>query len=87
MNLKKGTPANQDIISKKFRFYDSLFLDVLQRKNELGPSLFNIMYSKYPVQKIFSYLDEQTSFAEDLDIMVGFPWPPFLHSFVKYSTR
>jgi lycopene beta-cyclase len=87
LNLKKGTPANQDIISKKFRFYDSLFLDVLQRKNELGPSLFNIMYSKYPVQKIFSYLDEQTSFAEDLGIMVGFPWPPFLHSFVKYSTR
>lgn len=86
-NLKAGRPANQGLISPKFRLYDALFLDVLNRQNHLGPKLFEIMYAKYPVQQIFAYLDDQTSFAEDLAIMVGFPWPPFLRSLVKYVTR
>lgn len=87
VNLKSGRPADKDLISQKFRFYDSLFLDVLNRQNELGPELLETMYTKFPVQKIFSFLDDQTSFAEDLGIMASFPWAPFLHSFVRYSTR
>jgi lycopene beta-cyclase len=86
-NLIEGRPANKGIISKKFRFYDSLLLDILSRKNEMGPELFKIMYSKYPVQKIFAFLDDQTSFSEDLGIMIGFPSKPFLQSFFKYLTR
>ncbi len=86
-NLKAGRQANHGLIPHKFRFYDALFLDVLNRQNELGPKLFEIMYSKYSVQQIFAYLDDQTSFAEDLGIMVGFPWPPFLKSLVKHVTR
>jgi len=86
-NLKAGRPVNQGLISPNFRLYDALFLDVLHRQNELGPELFAIMYTKYPVQKIFAYLDDQTSFAEDLGIMVGFPWPPFLRSLVNHVTR
>jgi len=86
-NMKAGRPANQGLIPYKFRFYDALFLDVLNRQNELGPKLFEIMYAKYSVQQIFAYLDDQTSFAEDLGIMVGFPWPPFLKSLVKHVTR
>jgi lycopene beta-cyclase len=86
-NLKAGRPANKGVIPHKFRFYDALFLDVLYRQNQLGPKLFETMYAKYPVQKIFAYLDDQTSFAEDLGIMVGFPWPPFLRSLVNHVTR
>jgi lycopene beta-cyclase len=86
-NLKAGRPANEGLISPKYRFYDALFLDVLYRQNELGPRLFEIMYTKYSVQQIFPYLDDQTSLAEDFGILVGFPWPPFLRSLVKYVTR
>jgi len=86
-NLKLGRSANKGLISQKFRFYDALFLDVLHRQNELGPVLFETMYTKYPVQKIFAFLDDQTSLAEDLSILVGFPWRPFLHSLTKYIVR
>jgi lycopene beta-cyclase len=87
LNLKEGSRPNKGIISKKFRFYDSLLLDVLNRQNEIGPQLFEIMYAKNPVQKTFSFLDDQTSFAEDLSIMIGFPTKPFLHSLIKHITR
>ena len=86
-NLKLGKQADQGLISEKFRLYDSLFLDVLNRRNELGPQLFETMYSKIPVQKIFSFLDDQTSFAEDLVIMTKFPSRQFTHSFIKYVSR
>ena len=86
-NLKAGRPADKNLISPKFRFYDSLFLDVLKRQNELGPGLFEVMYTKHPVQTIFSFLDNQTNFANDLNIISGFPWAPFLRSFTKYVAR
>jgi lycopene beta-cyclase len=86
-NLKEGLPINKGIISKKFRVYDSLFLDILNRRNEKGPELFEIMYTKFTIQKIFSFLDDETSFTEDLGIMLGFPTLPFTHSFLKYLTR
>jgi lycopene beta-cyclase len=86
-NLKAGRPANKGLISPKFRFYDSLFLDVLNRHNELGPELFETMYAKHPVQTIFSFLDNQTNFANDLNIISGFPWAPFLRSFTRYVMR
>jgi lycopene beta-cyclase len=86
-NLKSGRAANKGLISKKFRFYDALLLDILKRENELGPKLFEILYSKCSVQKIFSFLDDNTSLAEDLSIMYGLPWSPFLRAFTKYISR
>lgn len=86
-NMKAGYAADKGLISAKFRFYDALFLDVLYRQNELGPQLFETMYSNYPVQTIFSFLDNQTGLKSDLNIISGFPWAPFLCSFKRYITR
>jgi lycopene beta-cyclase len=86
-NLKSGRAANEGLVSQKFRFYDAIFLDVLNRKNEMGPQLFEIMYTRYPVQKIFSYLDDQTRLNEDLSIVVGFPWLPFMRSLINHLSR
>lgn len=86
-NLMLGRNANYGLISKKFRLYDSLFLDILNRKNYLGPALFETMYSKISVQKIFSFLDDQTNFLEDLSIMSKFRSSHFIYAFTKYITR
>lgn len=86
-NLKAGSPANTGLFSSKFRFYDSVFLGVLQAQNELGPSLFNGMYAKNEIQKIFAFLDNETSLAEDLGIISSFPKRPFLRSFFSQFRR
>lgn len=85
-NLKTGRPANTGLFSKKFQFYDSVFLGVLQAQNELGPSLFNGMYAKNEIQKIFAFLDNETSLGEDLGIISSFPKEPFLRSLFNYLT-
>ena len=86
-NLMLGRNANDGLISKKFRLYDSLFLDILHRKNYMGPALFETMYFKISVQKIFSFLDDQTNFREDLSIMSKFRSSHFIYAFTKYITR
>ncbi len=82
-NIKLNKQPNDGLIKMKFRIYDILFLDVLYRQNYRGPELFNIMYTKIPVQTIFAFLDDQTNFKQDLSIMFRFPWTPFLFSVVK----
>jgi lycopene beta-cyclase len=71
-NLKAGRDPSKGLLSKKFRFYDSIFLNVLYNHNDLGPSIFSDMYTKNRATRILKFLDEETSIAEDLGIMLSF---------------
>ena len=77
-NLKNNYSPEKGILNKKFRFYDSLYLDVLVNHNELGESIYTDMYLKNPIQQILKFLDEETSFLEELRIGVSFKFSPFL---------
>lgn len=85
-NIKVGKPLMNGLYSKKFRFYDAIFLGVLSKQNGLGPSLFEAMYLKNSVQSIFTFLDEASCLREDLRIIKGFPKAPFLRSLAQYIT-
>lgn len=62
----------------KFWFYDLLFLDVLYRRNDLGSSVFSSLFKKGNPTLIFKFLDEETSFSEDLQVMLKCPKVPFI---------
>lgn len=82
-NIKKGANPSADLLNKKFRWYDAIFLDVLSQKNELGEEIFTNLYSRNSPQEIFRYLDEETSIKEDLRIMSSLYHPQFLKSFFR----
>lgn len=82
-NIRNGELPSRGLINKKFRFYDSLFLNVLYNKNELGPDLFTMMYCKNPIQRIFSFLNEETTLLQDLGIMNSFPKAPFNKALIR----
>ncbi|MEM6361165.1 MAG: lycopene cyclase family protein [Bacteroidota bacterium] len=82
-NIVQGKAPAEGLISSKHRFYDALFLDVLYSKNYLGPDLLATMYQKNKVQQIFKFLNEETSFLEDLKIMSTFPMAPFNKALLK----
>ena len=86
-NLKEGKMPSKGIVSPKFRYYDSLFLHILQNKNHLGEKLFRTMYKKNPAWKIFKFLDEGTTFVEDLKIMSTFDPRPFMEAIIKNLVR
>lgn len=67
----------------KYNFYDSLFVDVLYSNNHLGKEIFSNMFTKVSPNLILKFLDEQTSFYEDLQIILACPKLPFLKALFK----
>lgn len=82
-NIKSGLQPSHNLQSKKFRKYDAIFLDVLEKRNDLGEELFTKFYTRNSIQDIFRFLDEETKISEDLKIMKSLFHPQFLKSFFK----
>ncbi len=62
----------------KFWVYDLLFIDVLFKNNALGSTVFSSLFKKGNPVLIFRFLDEETSFLEDLKVMWKCPKIPFM---------
>ncbi|MCL6218061.1 lycopene cyclase family protein [Zunongwangia pacifica] len=82
-NIKSGHEPSKDLFRKKYKIYDAIFLDVLARRNDKGEQIFSKFYRKNSVEEIFAYLDEETSFSEDLKIMFSLFDPEFIISFFR----
>ena len=68
-NIKKGISPHKGIHNKRHWFYDLIFLNVLTNHNHLGVDIFSTFYQKHPVERIFRFLDSESSLAEDLRII------------------
>lgn len=71
----------------KFWFYDLIFLDVLDQRNELGSQVFSSLLIKGNPELVFKFLNEETSFLEDLKVMLKCPTYPFLKAFLRVIFR
>lgn len=67
----------------KFWFYDLLFLDVLYRRNDLGSKVFSSLFKKGNPTLIFKFLDEETTFWEDLQVIWKCPKGLFIRALFK----
>ncbi len=56
---------------------DSVLLNVLQHKRHPADDIFTRLYERNPPDRIFRFLDEDTSLWEDLRIMSSVPLGPF----------
>lgn len=86
-NIKNEKPPSSNLMSKKFKFYDAIFLDVLNRNNEKGIWIFERFYSKNSVGTIFRFLDEETSFKEEVLIMKSLFSMTFIKAFFRVLFR
>lgn len=67
----------------KFWFYDLLFIDVLYKNNVLGSNLFSSLFKKRNPILIFRFLDGETTFLEDIKVMLRCPRFPFIKAFLN----
>lgn len=80
--LKLNTTPKPTAWQTRFRFYDEVLLNILYRQNRKGPEVFERMYAKNEAHKIFKFLDEETTFAEELKIMWNTDRPLFVKSVI-----
>ena len=64
----------------QFRLFDTLLLDIMQRRGEVTRDLFRQLFERNPVGRIFQFLDEKTSWADNLRIMNSVSPGPFMRS-------
>lgn len=69
--------------STKYNGYDLLFLDVLANDNARGAELFSRLFDKTDVKTLLKFLDESSSFAEDLSIILAVPRVTFTKTLIR----
>ena len=84
-NIKSGRIPGDNLINKRFRKFDAIFLDVLQKRNDLGEELFYKFYAQNDISKTFEFLDEQTWMNQNLKIMFSLYHPEFLKAFFRQT--
>jgi lycopene beta-cyclase len=81
--LSKETDFRKFHKTDKFWFYDLLFLDVLYRRNDLGSKVFSSLFKKGNPTLIFKFLDEETTFWEDLQVIWKCPKGLFVNALLR----
>jgi lycopene beta-cyclase len=71
--LKSKTDLRSFHKKNRFWFYDLLLIDILYHKNQIGSHIFASMFRRGQVEPIFKFLDEESSLAEDLNIILRCP--------------
>lgn len=70
--------------SGRFNFYDSVLLKVLIDKSVPGEKVFTDLFKNNPAQKVFKFLDNESSVAEELKIISSLPTLPFLKAGIRH---
>ncbi len=78
-NLKANQTPSKGLFKSKYTFYDKVFLKVLKDENHKGEWIFEQFYNKNTIQTMFRFLDEESTFKEELKVM----WSLFSWSFIK----
>jgi len=68
---------------KRFQWYDRTLLEVIISKRMSGKNIFSRMFSKVNPEKILKFLDNESTFLEDLSIMYSLPTSKFLPAGIK----
>ena len=67
----------------RYRFYDSVMLRVLQENAVSGKDFFTGLFQKLPAPLVFRFLDEDSTFADDIQLLSAPPTWPFFKTALK----
>ena len=68
---------------KKFQLYDAVLLRVLHDKKLDGASIFTAIFSKNPPDRVFRFLNNESTLIDDLHIMASVPTRVFLPAAIQ----
>ena len=68
---------------KRFNFYDSVLLKVLDEGRVGGKKLFTDLFERNPIDKIFKFLDNESTVGEEIKIISTLPTMPFLKAGIR----
>jgi lycopene beta-cyclase len=85
--MKHQHPFDLPAGGPRRRFYDALLLEILAREPLAGRPIFEAMFTRNPIGRIFRFLDEQSSLLEDFLLIASLPPQPFLRALGRWARR
>ena len=81
--INESTFAIDNPSKPRYRYYDKLLLHVLSTSTLESRKIFMHLFKNNSIDKIFDFLNEDTSFIKDVNIMSSVPYWPFLKAMAK----
>ncbi len=83
-----GKPSRKPSwFSRRFKLYDSVLLNVLEKHRHPADDVFTRFYAKNHPVNAFRFLDEDTQFIDELRFFASYPWWPFTVAFFDVLRR
>lgn len=80
VGLEKGLPPTATTPGGRFHFYDRLLLHILQHDGGQAREIFRRLFRHNHMTRILRFLDERSSFWEEILIFSRLPFAPFLRA-------
>ena len=89
---KQGNPiVSPNLWNRRFSFYDAVLLEVIEKDWFKSRDIFTRIFQRNPETRIFRFLDESTTFGEEIKVLNTMPYLPFLRAvgskLLKYTFR
>lgn len=84
--LKEGHPFSVPAGPRRYRFFDSVMLEIMTRHSERSESIFTALFKRNPAERIFRFLDEEASPWENFLMMPSLPPRLLLQSLLRLDT-
>lgn len=81
--IQTGKPFRWQPAAGRFHFYDSVLLNILYHKILPGQSIFTGLFKKNQPQQVLRFLDNESSWKDELKIISSLPARPFLKAALK----
>jgi lycopene beta-cyclase len=78
--IRTGQPFAIPPDSLRYRFYDSVVLDVFAKEPQLGRPILSSIFARNPANRVLKFLDDRSSVWEDLQILRAPQAGPFLRA-------
>jgi lycopene beta-cyclase len=78
-----GNPFEIKTNKARYRWFDSIILNILLQKGHLAKAIFIRMFTRNTIQRVFEFLDENATLAENIRFMATFKPLPFIRAMVR----
>ena len=78
---QSGNPfVSNSPFKKRFLFYDKILLNILNKRTLEGKVIFSFLFKRNKINRLFAFLDNETSFWQEIFLLNTLPHMPFIRS-------
>ncbi len=73
--------------SRRHNLYDAMLLKVIKDRGELSEKVFSDLFRNNPIERLFSFLDEESNLLSEIQVMSSVAPRPFIQAFVDLKLK